>query len=303
MAEVPLDLRWFANEDFRFRLGTVPGSAEAFFRRSPESAKILAERHHWLSTDARRYAALLPGGNEIADEFLSVAATWNELADSRDKLIDVTVEPFQRLRLASELLEPDLVLLAPQHADPGTTMTGSQSEPGKSTEAMQGVVPEFRVIGGCVCFPSGWRLTDKLGLRLSEVHETVPGLNASLRVPIDRLMAQLRPGKCVIRANWGVSSLSELNQHLDRFIPSIAPPLTLDSAWLRREDQLLFTLPRTRAVVFGIRVDPISWRALRSEPAAARSVARTLRTMPPEMLAYKRLTGLAEELARLLDDA
>ena len=277
MSPIHLDPPSFIDEDFRFRLGTVPGSAEDFFAHSPDAAPVLAERRHWLTTDPERYTAILPAGVGIVEELLELVASWPMLRDAPTRLWLPETNLFDRLLMLGELLEPDLVLLAPGSGD------------------------QFTVAAGCVCFPSSWRLTDKLGLSVAEVHQPVPQLNAAIGSQIDRLIAHLRPGKCVVRANWSVCRQPELNQHPDRNLPGIPLQPALDQAWLRREDQCLFALPRTGGVVFGIRVTHVSWRELRSVPAAARSIARALRSMPADMLDYKRLNAVSEALARLLE--
>lgn len=282
MLSMPLDPQWFADEDFRFRLGTVPGSAEDFFAWSADAAEVLAERRRWLTTDTDRYAALLPEGTEIAEELFECVADWPML---RDLPTAGAISPMQRMLALSHCWEPDFVLLAP-HA-------GSANEEG-------GGEPVFTVVGGCVCFPSGWRLTDKLRQPVEQVHQPVPGLNQAIGSQIDRLLIKLRPGKCVVRANWGVCRSPELNQHPDRHLPALESPVRMDEVGLRREDQCLFALPRTGGIVFGIRISHTSWSELRANKTVAQSVARGLRTMPDGMLDYKRLLPVCEELARLL---
>ncbi|MEI8382129.1 MAG: heme-dependent oxidative N-demethylase subunit alpha family protein [Planctomycetota bacterium] len=275
----PRDPQLFVDEDFRFRLGTIPGEPEEFFARSVESTTVLAERKRWLANDPARYAAILPEGTEIVEEFLEFVCHWKELAESSAELQRPELSLFEKLLVLGRSVEPDFVLLVPRSDG------------------------QFTVAAGCVCFPSSWRLTDKLGQTVSEVHEPVPNLNVALGQQIDRLLQNLRPGKCVIRANWSVCRQPELNQHLDRNLPGMTNSVTLDQAWFRREDQSLFVLPETRGIVFGIRVTHLPWQVLRSMPEKARSVARTLQTMPPEMLDYKRLTMAWEQLAGWLTDS
>jgi hypothetical protein len=290
MTLIPLDSQSFSDEDFRFRLGTVPGSTEEFFAWSPDAEAVLAERQHWLTTDPMRYAALLPEQATIAEELIESVISWPMLRDASEKICSPNTSLLQRLLLLSQHWEPDFVLLAPRQQSSEQNTASNRNE------------PVFTVAGGCVCFPSAWRLTDKLGLSVEQVHHVVPQLNAVLGSQIDRLLARLRPGKCIIRSNWGVCSVSELNQHPERNLPPVQLPVQLDQAWLRREDQCLFALPRTGGIVFGIRVTHTSWSDLRDNRSAASSVARSLRTMPHEMLDYKRLVEVREQLARLLDD-
>jgi hypothetical protein len=140
-----------------------------------------------------------------------------------------------------------------------------------------------------------------MGLPVVDIHEPVPQLNPILGTQIDRLLGKLSPGKCVVRSNWGACRTPELNQHPDRNLPGLQFPLSLDQAWLRREDQCLFALPDTSGIVFGIRISHISWQELRSDTTAARSIARGLRTMPNDMLEYKRLDKVYAALADMLD--
>lgn len=281
---IQLDSRWFEEGDFRFRLGTIPGSEQEFFAPSPEAAAALAERRQWLRGDPDRYAALLPEGCATADEFAEIVATWpfaSRMASSWSGANGPNLGPLARMIQVSECLEPDFVLLIPR---------------------VTSTLPDFTVVGGCVCFPSGWRLTDKLGLSVEQVHDAVPHLNAALGGQIDRLLAQLRPGRCVIRANWGVCRTSEFNQHPDRNLPPVPPTVPAGEAWLRREDQCLFVLPRTRGIVFGIRVIHTSWQELSRHRKAAAAVAQALRTMPSAMQDYKRLSHVSQRLAQLLEE-
>ncbi len=290
MTSIPLDPQSFSDEDFRFRLGTVPGSPEEFFAWSADAAAVLAERRAWFAADPSRYAALLPEGAAIAQELLESVASWTMFRDAPTSVSSPNIGLFERLVMLSEQWEPDFVLLAPRRQTPQLPANSHRDE------------LLFTVSGGCVCFPSAWRLTDKLGQTVDQVHDPVPQLNSALGSQIDRLLARLRPGKCLVRSNWGVCRLPELNQHPARNLPSIQLPVRLEEAWLRREDQCLFALPRTGGIVFGIRVTHTSWPDLCSNRAVARSVARSLRTMPHDMLDYKRLAEVREQLARLLDD-
>jgi hypothetical protein len=278
---IPVDARWLPDDDFRFRLGTGPGDDQTFFDHSPDAVETLAERRQWLTSDESHcYIQLLPEGDSIAMELLEHVSSWRSLQSASSDLWSDYLTILERLRLLGQHWEPDFVLLAPRESTEATT---------------------FAVVGGCVCFPSGWRLTDKLGQSVEEVHDPVPGLNGALASPIDRLIGHLKPGKCLLRANWGVSRFDMMNQHVDRCLPAIEIDARADQIWLRREDQCLFTLPRTGGVVFGIRVSHIRWDELHKNPIASRRIVRALQTMPDAMLEYKRIKTARETLIRLLD--
>ena len=283
----------FANEDFRFKLGTVQGDAKDFFLWSDRATIELAERKHWLSTDPQRYARLAPGGEPIANEWIESIRSWPQFRLSSSDFWSNSIDSLQRMKWISGCLEPDFVLLASNPSMSAESTDASQLHSDDRDKV-------FRVIGGCVCFPSSWSLPDKMLQPVQAVHQPVPQLNAALGVQIDRLISHLRPGKCLIRSNWSVCSVPELNQHPDRQIPPVSSPVKLDDAWLRCEEQCLFSLPQSGGVVFGIRVTHRSWASLRQSPEAARNIARSLRTMPHDLRCYKRLNLVADELAQLL---
>lgn len=276
MPPVSIDLGLLPDEDFRFRLGIVPANAEEYFALSPEADAVLTERRRWLHTAPELYAGLLPEGAPVAEEFLDYVETWPAFQDAVRQLKSSHADSLARLVELSCQMEPDLVLLAPHRNGP------------------------YTVAGGCVCFPSGWRLTDKIGRSMQAVHDPVPGINAAIGAQIDRLLPNMRSEHCVIRWNWGACRSPELNHHPDRLLPELVSPLNIDDVWLRREYQALLALPKTGGIVFGIHVSHVPWRALRDDRDTARRAAHAIRTMPADLLKYKRLDHVRDELLRLL---
>jgi len=272
------DLRALPDEDYRFSLGITPGDAREFFARSTEHERLVAERQRWLRDAPHRYAALLPEGRASLREMFDLVVSWQPSLDlHRDELHrDDRQTEFDSLLALGSHLEPDFVLL-------------HRNKSGR-----------WIVTGGCVCFPSSWRLTDKLSQPLEDVHEPVPELNAALAGPIHQLLLKMKPGRCWLRSNWGVCRQPELNQHPDRHLPRLTPGLTLDDVWLRREHQALMMLPESEGVLFGIRVEHTAWRDIRQSPEAAARLMRGLQSMPEAMLAYKNLLAVRDELLRLL---
>ena len=267
------DPDWWAlpDEDYRFSLGIHPGNAVAFFGPTQDRKRLLAERRGWLVDDANRHMALLPEAEKYLTEVELLADQWGVIPPPTGS------SPWERLLNLGSQVEADLVLLAP-------------GEPGK-----------LKVVGGCVCFPSFWRLSDKLGLPVDDVHEPVPGLNANLGSAIDRYLSRMKPGSCWFRANWGMASRPDLNDHPDRGRLPWERPLSLDRVWLRREDQAILSLPNTRGVLFGIRVVVRSVAELARSPEKGRRLAHSWRTMPDDLVRYKGFADVREELIGLLE--
>lgn len=264
---LPHDYRALPAEDYRFSLGIARGDAATFFAPTEEHPSLIAERRHWLQTAPEWYVGLTSAGLPVAQEFCRTFG-----GDSGNS----AETPLQTLCSVSQTLEPDVVLLQPdEHGRPIT-------------------------VGGCVCFPSAWSLPEKLGLSVTEVHEIVPGLNRDLEQSIGRFLEALKPGMAWVRSNWGASSSPDRNQHPLRNIPAIRSPIDPDQVWLRREHQILFRLPESRGIVFGIRLDHVSLREVLSDADRAARWARGLRTMSPAMLHYKRLDHICTELVEIL---
>ncbi len=154
---------------------------------------------------------------------------------------------------------------------------------------------------GVVCFPSSWRPEEKVGLPVYAIHSPVPTLNERLGEQIDKFIAGIKPDTAWERVNWGLSRSAELNQHPDCEIPRLEPPFNLNQVWVRREDQVLFRLPKTRALIFGINVFNISVGEVASDKEGRAGLRRAIETMPEEIAEYKNLLKSREYLLALLD--
>lgn len=252
----------FPDADHRLHLTLRRGEPAAFFAAPAESAPVLAERARWIAADPGRYARLTPEGEPLLAEFAASARGWGLPAPDSVAALGTACDA-------------DIVLLSPDAAG------------------------EFRLRGGALCFPTGWALEEKIGHTMDFIHGPVPGLNAALGSPIRQFLARLRLGAAFLRDNWGLAATPELNLHPARGLPAPVLPLVPERLWLRVEHQALVALPRTGGVVFGIR---IALHRLDAVIAAGLGpgLRRALATMPPELLAYKRLDGIADALVATL---
>jgi len=161
----------------------------------------------------------------------------------------------------------------------------------------------YRLVAGVLCFPSHWRLADKLGRPLAVIHEPVPGFADGLAVTVDRFFANLQVARPVWRVNWSLVDTPQL------FLPpehralrkAIGPERAGEQLWLRVERQTLRRLPRSGDVLFGIRTHLAPLAAVIDGPAAARALAGRVREMPPGMAAYKGIAAIRDALLTYLD--
>ena len=155
---------------------------------------------------------------------------------------------------------------------------------------------------GVVCFPSSWRPEEKIGLPVYEIHSPVPTLNERLGDQIDKFLRAIKPGIAWERLNWGLSRSPELNQHPECEIPSLKPPYDLNQVWVRREDQVLFRLPKTRALIFGINILNISVAEIAADKDGRNRLRMAISTMPDKIAKYKNIQESRDHLLGLLKD-
>lgn len=106
--------------------------------------------------------------------------------------------------------------------------------------------PGWPLVAGAVLFPSHWRLADKLGRALADVHGPVPGYAGDLAGRVERFLDKLRPGNAAWRRNVLLHRSGALHS---------PEPVDGGRWWLRSERQTFRRLPRTGAVLFTIAVD------------------------------------------------
>jgi len=143
---------------------------------------------------------------------------------------------------------------------------------------------EWRLGAAVVCFPSFWRLGDKLGRTQQDVHVPVPRYDVELSARVSKLLDRLSPGRIVARRNWGFASSAHL------FVPDVAAlgdPGAFDPArwWLRSERQTLQRLPVSGAVLFTIRVQLAPLEAVGARPSLAARLVEAMDSWPPELVA------------------
>ena len=266
----------FPDEDYRFNFGIQVGDAAAYFSPTADHERLCGERRRWLAAAPSKYAALLPEGAPLLRETIALARQWNTVPD-KDSLAEEG-DPFQLCLALGREWEPDFLLLK---------------------AAADG---RLRLLGGSLCFPSSWRLEDKLGHPLDFIHAPVPGLAETLGRPIHAFLSKLRPGPAWCRSNWSLSRSAERNYHLDLARPRLLPPLREDEVFVRIEQQALVALPESQGVLFGIRLLILPLAAVRGKERARRGLLRALRTMPEPMADYKAIGAARTHIIAMLQD-
>lgn len=156
-----------------------------------------------------------------------------------------------------------------------------------------------------LCFPSRWRLADKIGKPLTSVHGPVPIYPDRLAAPVDRFLRHLKPNHIAARLNWSMLDDPSLFQPNGKWRSDTAPQITADTAgdhlYLRVERQTLRRLPKTQAILFGIRVHVYRLTDVIDHCERASALASAIRALPASILHYKSLNPFHDAVLAWLD--
>ena len=132
---------------------------------------------------------------------------------------------------------------------------------------------QFYLVAASLCSPSYWRLSAKLGLPLSAIHEPVPGLNRQLGERMQSLFLQLPQRRCFVRRNIFVHAQQDLYQPTPDAVDYAG--VSVAELMLRSERQSLMRISAD-LMLFTIRVDLAPLADAGSWPAQAEALHRML---------------------------
>lgn len=124
---------------------------------------------------------------EQGTEYMLQNLITNELFPARPKS---TTKTMKLLETMGKQIDEDFLLLLPEE--------NGEKDPKYVLEAFI-----------TIC-PSGFNPREKLGKRLSDIHEPVPAYGERLESSMDRFFAKLEAGKYVKRVNWSITTGAEL---------------------------------------------------------------------------------------------
>ncbi len=294
--ELPSEAIYLPFESGPYRMAmaltTVPERAwfeidECYGDEMAERRRLLAEQHEHVfgalpESDAARVETL----HEVAGNLTTHAPQWfmgdggslhNALTGEARDLCEPACDP---LELAGRLVQEDLCII--QQSDEGPRFTAA-----------------------LLCFPSRWRLHEKLGKPLVSVHGRVPFYAERLANPVDRFMAKVKPGHIASRLNWSVLDDPAMFQPGGKWREqpntAVTPDNAGDKLYLRVERQTLRRLPQSGAILFGIRVHSYRMARAITTPEAASRLAEAVRALPEATVHYKSLRAYGQALLAWLD--
>ena len=279
---------------YRMVMGLTTVAEKDWFEFDALYPQELAERRRLLTDEHAAVFACRPEAEDAAWETLRVMAAslaghrpaWfgldgdrltNRLTGEAWNLAQPGLHP---LEVAGRLVQEDVCLIQVQDG-----------------------VPVFTA--AALCFPSRWRLSEKIGKPLADVHGAVPVYPERLAAPVDRFMRHLRDGHIASRLNWAVVDDPTLFQPTGKWKAGENAAITDENAghrlYLRVERQTLRRLPASGAVVFGIRVHSYRMETVIRSPEVAGRLASAVRALPESIAHYKSLLPVRAALLGWLD--
>ena len=287
----------FQRGPFRLTMGLAPLDLRDWIEPDEHMSAELAVKEHLLCLRHEDVFAALPaaraGSSEVLDLLLAhlptrFPALYRRVGTQLDNLLtgqcwnltDATLHP---LDLAGRLVQEDLCLM--QQADNGTT---------------------YRLVGASVCFPTRWRLSDKMGKSLGAIHAPVPDYEPQLGASMDPFFSRLKTERPVWRLNWSLTDDPTLfqptghRQHTRN--TNVTAANAGDTVWLRMERQTLRRLPGSGDILFTIRVYVHPLYSLAAYSGQAVALAAAIRALPPAMQRYKSLPPIRDAVLAWLDN-
>ena len=157
-----------------------------------------------------------------------------------------------------------------------------------------------------LCFPARWRLMDKMGLPMSDIHKPVPDYSEKLSRPVDSFFSRIDVDRPVWRVNWSLTTdptmFQPVRQKHSASELSITSKNAGDKVYMRCERQTLRRLPDTGWILFTIKTYLDKLSKLHKYPKEAQNLSSLLRSAPTTLLSYKNINHFLEPVLVYLDE-
>jgi hypothetical protein len=208
-------------DEFRHRLGTRSLDLAQWLTPDAETAPTIEMKRRLIENRRDEVVALYEGGAAAAQEAAELVAQWTGVA-LRHSGIDALVD-------AALMVADDLTVLEPRSTSGGE---------------------ELLFVAGVACSPSRWKLADKMGKNMMQVHAPVSKFAEHIGAAVDTTLQRLTVDRPFWRSNW------TLEDHPALFQPELPVATLVDDVsqlWIRIERETLRRLPHTGGVLFTIR--------------------------------------------------
>ena len=256
-------------DEFRHRLGTRPLDLSQWLTADAETAPTIEMKKRLIMQRRDDVVALFEGGEAAAEEAAALVAEWMDRS--------ITQRGIDALEEAALMVADDLTVLEPRNSADGT---------------------ELLFVAGVVCSPSRWKLADKMGKNMLQVHAPVSRYAEHIGAAVDTTLQRLSVDRPLWRSNW------TLEDHPALFQPELPnSPMANDVSqiWIRIERETLRRLPKTNGILFTIRgfQQPITdYVARGSEHVEA--LRALIERLPDDLARYKSVLPYRERVLNWL---
>jgi dimethylamine monooxygenase subunit A len=161
---------------------------------------------------------------------------------------------------------------------------------------------------GQLCFPANWSIYFNLGMNFKEIHAPIPGFQTNhLDDRILQFLMRIEAGAPWGRKNWGLSAGNRLDTSLETFSEwgQHRKDVTRENAGklvhLRVENQKLFRLPKSNAILFTIHSHVLSLEKFIHHTPWLKQFYSILRELPEYIVDYKGLSLYRNQVLEYLD--
>lgn len=242
------------------KMGTRTTSLDEWFVVDDALEPEVALRRRLLAEQRDVVFGCASTADDAAQEVLDLVVAW-----LRERGMPTPLFDDHPLAVAGTLLPDDLCLMIPRDGD-------------------------WWFEAASLCFPSIWRLSDKFGRPTTDVHSTVAHYREVLAEKVDRYFAGMPVDRVVRRRNLSVKPWPLLHVPTtkpDQPVGQLVPDASGAPFWLRSERQTLRRLPRSGAILFGIKVQIAPASVLLLRPDIAAQLAAMYRSFDTAMDDYK----------------
>jgi hypothetical protein len=267
-------------------------------------------RHEWIEIDERFAEELALKDrllkNQYSDVFASLPESRLSQKEVLDLLLNYLLDHFpqyyqQQGTIIENICTGGVWNLADFEAAP-LDLAGRLVQ--EDLLLMQASPRGYILNAASLCFPLRWRLAEKIGRPLAQIHAPVPGYQDKLECPVDGFFERLKWEHPVWRLNWSIVDTPELF-----LLPSIqgnlASQINTENAgeklWIRVERQTLRRLRESGDILFTIRTYVHPLNILEDDPPMAQNLAQAILQIPPDMHSYKNLLPIRDALLGYLN--
>jgi hypothetical protein len=282
--------RPFSADPFRLQMGLRSLDIEEWIQIDELRAAQLAQKRSLIAADREAFVQTIdaPEAHAASAELLDTIGNWCSAHDpdrrpgseSGKKAGVEAANETERSAIArcTTTTQEDWCLIAPLEA-------GGQPV----------------LVSAGVCFPTRWRLREKMGRTIAAIHEPVTGYREQLAVRVDNFVERLTVDRPVWRSNWNLVDDPSLSQPEIRTRSQLSVADVPSSMFLRIERQTLRRLERTGAVAFGIRVHQEPLASLADDRTALADLLAAVDQLPAETARHKGLDAFGGPLREWLE--